>query len=103
MSRTAKSSPKYTPVSWWRPALTVLVVVTSALAAYYTTVYGIRLTVTEKADRVTVDQIDRRLVEIETTLRTDVARRRDLASLETALDARLTRIETLLEERRMSR
>jgi len=91
------------PSSWWRVAGTVLVMVTGALTAYYSTVYGIRLTMTEKADHAVVDQIDRRLVEIETVLRTDVARRRDLAALEVTIDTRLTRIETLLEERRTAR
>ena len=89
--------------SWVRLVGTVLVMATGALTAYYTTVYGLRLSVTEKADRVTVEQIDRRLVEIETVLRTDVARRSDLASLHAAIDNRLTRIETLLEERRHAR
>ena len=77
--------------------------VVGALTAYYTTVYGIRLTVNEKADRATVDQIDRRLVQIETLLRTDVASKSDLAALHANLDNRLTRIETLLEDKRRVR
>ncbi|MBI3872167.1 MAG: hypothetical protein HY304_03710 [candidate division Zixibacteria bacterium] len=82
---------------WLRPTGTILVMVAGALTAYYTTVYGIRLTVNEKADRATVDQIDRRLVEIETVLRTDVASKGDLAAMRAGIDNRLTRIETLLE------
>jgi hypothetical protein len=73
--------------------------VTGALTAYYTTVYGIRLTVNEKADRATVDQIDRRLVAIETILRTDIAHQSDVIEMRAAIDNRLTRIETLLETR----
>lgn len=82
-----------------RHLATVILMVTGALAAYYTTVYGIRLTVNEKADRATVEQIDRRLVTIETILRTDIAHQSDLIELRAALDNRLTRIETLLESR----
>ncbi len=78
---------------------TIVIIVTGALAAYYTTIYGIRLTVNEKADRVTVDQIDRRLVAIETILRTDIAHQSDVIEMRAAIDNRLTRIETLLESR----
>ena len=78
---------------------TIVIMVTGALAAYYTTIYGIRLTVNEKADRVTVDQIDRRLVAIETILRTDIAHQSDVIEMRAAIDNRLTRIETLLESR----
>jgi hypothetical protein len=53
--------------------------------------------VNEKADRVAVDQIDRRLIAIETLLRTDIAHQTDLIEMRAGLDARLTRIETLLE------
>ena len=99
MNATAEHNSGWMP-SWWRSAATVLVMLTGALTAYYTTVYGIRLAVSEKADRVTVEQLDRRLITIETLLRTDVARRDDLTGLAAALDKRLTRIETRLEERR---
>lgn len=78
---------------------TIILMVTGALAAYYTTVYGIRLTVNEKADRATVEQIEHRLVSIETLLRTDIARQADVIEMRAALDNRLTRIETLLEAR----
>lgn len=85
------------PLAWWRWVGTILMMVTAALTAYYTTVYGIRLTVNEKADRSVVERIDHRLVEIETILRTSVVHRDDLAALRETVDARLTRIETLLE------
>ncbi len=75
----------------------ILAVLTAVLTAYYSTVYGIRLTVNEKADRATVEQIDRRLVAIETVLRTDVANRNDMQSLRVELTARLGRIETMLD------
>jgi hypothetical protein len=78
---------------------TIILMVTGALAAYYTTVNGIRLTVNEKADRATVEQIDRRLVTIETLLRTDIAHQDDVIEMRAAIDNRLTRIETLLESR----
>ncbi|HEX9750940.1 MAG TPA: hypothetical protein VGB22_06635 [candidate division Zixibacteria bacterium] len=80
-----------------RVIMTIVVMLAGALTAYYTTVYGIRLTVSEKADRVSVADLDRRLVAIETVLRTDVASRDDLFRLETSMDRRLTRIEVLLE------
>lgn len=85
--------------NWIKPLMSIVLIVAGALAAYYTTVYGIRLTVSEKADRATVEQIDRRLVTIETLLRTDIAHQTDLLELRAALDNRLTRIETLLESR----
>lgn len=85
---------------WIKHLATVVLMVSGALAAYYTTVYGIRLTVNEKADRVTVDQIDRRLVAIETLLRTDIAHQSDVIEMRAALDNRLTRIETLIENRK---
>lgn len=78
---------------------TIVLMVTGALAAYYTTVYGIRLTINEKADRATVEQIDRRLVTIETILRTDIAHQSDVIEMRAALDNRLTRMETLLESK----
>jgi hypothetical protein len=78
----------------------ILALLTAVLTAYYSTVYGIRLTVNEKADRATVEQIDRRLVTIETVLRTDVAHRNDLESLRNEVRTRLSRIETLLEKSR---
>jgi predicted small integral membrane protein len=84
---------------WLKQVATILIMVTGALTAYYTTVYGIRLTVNEKADRATVDQIDRRLVAIETILRTDIAHQSDVIEMRAAIDNRLTRIETLLETR----
>ena len=82
---------------WIKHLSTILIMVTGALAAYYTTVYGIRLAVNEKADRVTVEQIDRRLTAIETLLRTDIAHQADVIEMRAAIDNRLTRIETLLE------
>lgn len=82
-----------------RHLATIILMVTGALAAYYTTVNGIRLTVNEKADRATVEQIDRRLVTIETLLRTDIAHQADVIEMRAAIDNRLTRIETLLETR----
>ena len=85
---------------WTKHLATTVLMVTGALAAYYTTVYGIRLTVNEKADRATVEHIDRRLVAIETTLRTDIAHQSDVIEMRAALDNRLTRIETLLENRK---
>ncbi len=84
---------------WFKHLATVVLMVSAALAAHYTTVYGIRLTVNEKADRLTVEQIDRRLVAIETILRTDIAHQSDVIEMRAALDNRLTRIETLLEAR----
>ncbi|HUU45141.1 MAG TPA: hypothetical protein VM118_05350 [Acidobacteriota bacterium] len=97
MAETRVSRP---PLAWWRWVGTILIMVTGALTAYYTTVYGIRLTVNEKADRSAVERIDHRLVEIETILRTSVVHRSDLAALRETVETRLTRIETLLEERR---
>jgi hypothetical protein len=76
-----------------------VVVVIAALTAYYTTVHGIRLTLNEKADRAIVADIDRRLITIETILRTDVAHRGDLTQLHDDFQKRLTRIETLLEDK----
>jgi hypothetical protein len=76
---------------------TLLVVLTAALTAYYTTVHGIRLSLNEKADRDIVEELDRRLLTIETILRTDIARRGDLAQLRDDFQMRLTRIETLLK------
>jgi hypothetical protein len=76
----------------------ILAVLTAALTAYYSTVYGIRLTVNEKADRATVEQIDRRLVAIETVLKTDVANRNDMQALRDEVRTRLSRIETLLQK-----
>ena len=80
-----------------RAVTTLLVVLTAALTAYYTTVYGIRLSLNEKADRNMVTEIDRRLLTIETILRTDIAHRGDLSQLRDDFQQRLTRIETLLE------
>jgi hypothetical protein len=77
---------------------TLLVVLTAALTAYYTTVYGIRLSLNEKADRNMVEEIDRRLLTIETILRTDIVHRGDLSQLHDDFQKRLTRIETLLEK-----
>jgi len=76
---------------------TLLVVLTAALTAYYTTVHGIRLSLNEKADRDDVEEIDRRLLTIETILKTDIAHRGDLAQMRDDFQKRLTRIETLLE------
>lgn len=76
--------------------------IVGAMTAYYTTVYGIRLTVNEKADRVTVVDLNLRLVTIETILRTDVARREDLFRMQSAFDRRLIAIETLLERTTVS-
>jgi hypothetical protein len=81
----------------WRLIGVVLVMLTGALTAYYTTVYGIRLTLSEKADRQAVERIDRRLVTIETLLRADVVHRSDLEAFRRTVDQRLIRIETLLE------
>jgi hypothetical protein len=78
----------------------ILALLTAVLTAYYSTVYGIRLTVNEKADRATVEQIDRRLVTIETVLRTDVAHRDDMQTLRDEVSSRLSRIETLLQKSR---
>ena len=83
--------------NWIKSISTVLIMACSALAAYYTTVYGLRISVNEKADRATVEQIDRRLVAIETLLRSDIAHQRDLIEMRATIDTRLTRIETLLE------
>ncbi|MBI5869033.1 MAG: hypothetical protein HZB43_12235 [candidate division Zixibacteria bacterium] len=77
---SAKAMPKFS----LRTIGSILAALTAALTAYYSTVYGIRLTVNEKADRATVEQIDRRLVEIETVIN--------------HVDTRLNRIETLLIE-----
>lgn len=85
------------PLSWWRWLGTILIMVAGALAAYYSTVYGIRLTVNEKADRITVEAIECRLVEIETLLRTSVAHRSDLMEFQSLVDRRLIRIEALLQ------
>ncbi len=76
----------------------ILAALTAALTAYYSTVYGIRLTVNEKADRATVEQIDRRLIEIETIIKTDVAHRDDLQSLREEVQSHLGRIETILRQ-----
>ena len=81
-----------------RTVTTLLVMLTAALTAYYTTVYGIRLSLYEKADRNMVEAIDRRLLTIETILRTDIAHRGDLSQLRDDFQKRLTRIETLLEK-----
>ncbi len=85
------------PLSWWRWLGTIFIMVAGALAAYYSTVYGIRLTVNEKADRITVEAIEYRLVEIETLLRTSIAHRSDLMDLRSLVDNRLTRIEAMLQ------
>ena len=99
-TRVTGNGLSHPPLGWWRWVGTILVMVTAALTAYYTTVYGIRLTVNEKADRSAVERIDRRLVAIETVLRTSLVHRSDLAAFRETVDARLTRIETLLEARR---
>lgn len=81
-----------------RTMTTLLVMLTAALTACYTTVYGIRLSLNEKAGRDRVEQVDRRLLTIETILRTDIAHRGDLEQLRDDFQKRLTRIETLLEK-----
>jgi len=81
-----------------RTVMTLLVMLTAALTAYYTTVSGIRLSLNEKADRDSVESIDRRLLTIETILRTDITHRGDLEQLRDDVQKRLTRIETLLEK-----
>lgn len=76
----------------------VLILLTAALTAYYTTVSGIELSLAEKADRSVVEDIQQRLITIETLLRTDVAHRDDFNSLRDDMQRRLTRIETLLDQ-----
>jgi len=82
-----------------RTVTTLLVMLTAALTAYYTTVHGIRLSLNEKADRDTVEVLDRRLLTIETILRTDITHRDDLEQLRDDVQKRLTRIETLLDNK----
>ena len=77
----------------------ILILLTAALTAYYTTVSGIELSLSEKADRSVVDDVQQRLTTIETLLRTDVAHREDFAQMREDMQRRLTRIETLLEQR----
>jgi len=83
--------------NWRGPLMRAAALLSAIIAAYYSTVYGIRLTINEKADRQVVSQIDQRLLVIETILRTDVASRGDLARFRDDVQQRLTRIETLLE------
>ncbi len=84
---------------WRKIGSGLVVILAAAFTAYYTTIFGIRLTLNEKADRTAVAAIDRRLIGIETVLRTDVARRDDFAEMRDEMQRRLTRIETLLEAR----
>lgn len=86
--------------SLWRSRVILtrlIAIVVAGAAAWYSTVYGIRLTINEKADREVVAQIDHRLTVIETLLRSDVARQSELSDFREQVNQRLARIETLLE------
>ncbi len=75
----------------------IVVIVIAALTAYHTTVAGIELALSDKADRNVVESLSQRLLTIETLLRTDVAQRNEFIDLRDEMQRRLTRIETLLE------
>ncbi|GAB4327966.1 MAG: hypothetical protein Kow0074_23620 [Candidatus Zixiibacteriota bacterium] len=82
-----------------RAATAVVIIVVAALTSYHTTVAGIELALSDKADRAAVESLSQRLLTIETLLRTDVAQRGELIELRDEMQRRLTRIETLLEHK----
>ena len=81
-----------------RVATAVLMIIIAAITAYHTTVAGIELALSEKADRAVVETLEQRYLTIETLLRTDVAQRSEFIDWRDEMQRRLTRIETLLEQ-----
>lgn len=80
-----------------RVVTAIVMIVVAALTAYHTTVAGIELALSGKADRAVVESLSERLLTIETLLRTDVAQRGEFIEFRDEMQRRLTRIETLLE------
>lgn len=80
-----------------RAVAAMIVIVIAAVTAYHTTVAGIELALSDKADRAVVESLSQRLSTIETLLRTDVAQRNEFIEFRDEMQRRLTRIETLLE------
>jgi predicted Holliday junction resolvase-like endonuclease len=67
------------------------------LAAYYTTIAGIRLDLSRKAETEMVNQLDKKLCEIEVILNDNFMTKKEFMELKEDLDKRLTKIEYRLK------
>ena len=67
------------------------------VAAYYTTIAGIRLDLSKKAETEMVNQLDKKLCEIEVILNDNFMTKKEFLELKEDLDKRLTKIEYRLK------
>ena len=74
----------------------LLITVAGIVTAYHATIYGLKSELYGKADNRIVEQIDARLIRIETLLTETVATRAELLQLRNELNRRLAAIEAKL-------
>lgn len=79
-----------------RLLVALLVAVAGIITAYHATIYGIKAELSTKADSKVVEQIDARLIRIETILTETVASREDLLEMRDQLNRQLAAIEAKL-------
>jgi len=74
-------------------AVAFLVTVCGVLAAYYTTIGGIRLDLANKAEAANVDQLDKRLSNIEVLLNSKFITKEEFFEFREQINTRLMKIE----------
>lgn len=80
-----------------RVLVALLLSVGGIITAYHTTIYGLKSEIADKAESLSVSQVEARLVRIETLLTETVASRAELLELRDELNSRLTAIEAKLQ------
>jgi hypothetical protein len=84
-----------------KPLASFIMALLGMSAAYFTTIGDIKIKLSEKAETVLVEAIDKRLARLEVTIKEGRVSKDEFFELRNNIESRLTRIEFyLLEQRR---
>ncbi|MFQ5452901.1 MAG: hypothetical protein ACE5D6_01785 [Candidatus Zixiibacteriota bacterium] len=79
--------------------LRIITIILGIAAAYFLTIQSIKIELASKAEGVTVEIIDKKLTNIEVILKEGVVSREQFYLFSKDIEARLTRIEFLLDNK----
>lgn len=101
MEQPSKDSEKWLGVranGWLRFLLAVVVTTAGVMTAYHATIFGLHQKMSQKADQAVVIAIDQRLVRIETLLNERVATKGELHNVRDQLFDKLIALEMKMQK-----
>jgi hypothetical protein len=89
----------FSKIQVWQFLFGFLATAVGILAAYYTTIAGIKVDLAGKAENTVVLELDKKLSQVEIILQENLITKREFFQFKEDLEKRLTRMELTLERR----